>query len=411
MNIKSFISEILTDIQLYPEQEKLLVEFYDNSNYDTLVAILGRRSGKTLLLSIMAAYECYKLIESDIIDRKTPLYVFLITTSLCQSEFITNFIWNLLSNSPYFADKSFKHGNDIWFNDKNGNKQFCLMTGCNDYDFLGKKCSAILYHEVENIESTIATIHPCLRSMLLNNYHVILVSGPGFENEYLYRSLYDEFKNKLSCHKATWEMNPNLTKNKLKSEFPHMSDVDFNVQFGAQFKKINVDVSQRINRRKKLLEELAVLDRFLNQNAYQCLNEIKVLDSYQKLIGTSPHKQSIKLPIEVDIDFSIEDILKANVSHLYSSLHDVKDIDFIVNYIYKITPSNLKLLSFTDFEYSSGQNEIYVQSSEVSKFSDESKVYVENIRNLYDSFVKDLINILSKYNLTLEDIKSELWTL
>ena len=63
-NVMSYVKDILEIDWLYPKQEEVLVEFYDSGKpYTECVLVIGMRSGKTLLSSVMATYEAFQLIN------------------------------------------------------------------------------------------------------------------------------------------------------------------------------------------------------------------------------------------------------------------------------------------------------------------------------------------------------------
>jgi hypothetical protein len=63
-NVLAYSKDILDIDWLYPEQRRCLKQFYDPKNsYTDFVGVIGMRSGKTTMASIMASFEGFQLIS------------------------------------------------------------------------------------------------------------------------------------------------------------------------------------------------------------------------------------------------------------------------------------------------------------------------------------------------------------
>jgi hypothetical protein len=91
--------------------DEVLLKHANKNVIKELVLVLGRRSGKTLLASIIATYESYKCLqlgnpqEYFNIAADNPIYILNIATAQVQAKLLYNEIKSRLRYSPYFADK------------------------------------------------------------------------------------------------------------------------------------------------------------------------------------------------------------------------------------------------------------------------------------------------------------------
>jgi len=109
-----FVKAILPHlpIELSPNQVKILKTFYDpEKGYTELLICAGRKSGKTLLVSIIVLYEVYKLLLTENLHKKygliqdQPIYIMVVSTSYEQALGVMfQYIRSLAEGSWYLSD-------------------------------------------------------------------------------------------------------------------------------------------------------------------------------------------------------------------------------------------------------------------------------------------------------------------
>lgn len=109
-----FVKAILPHlpIELSENQKRILKEFYDPEQFYTeLLLACGRKSGKTLLVAIIALYEVYKLLLTPDLHKKyglipnSRIYIMVVATSREQALGVTyNYIRALAEGSWYLSD-------------------------------------------------------------------------------------------------------------------------------------------------------------------------------------------------------------------------------------------------------------------------------------------------------------------
>jgi len=125
----AFVTTILPQlpIKLSPNQVKILRTFYDpEKKYTELQLVIGRKGGKTLLVSLIALYEVYKLLNTKDLHKKyglipeAPIYIMCVSTSYEQalgvifqyicalaqgSWYLSNYIVNITKEEIEFAKR------------------------------------------------------------------------------------------------------------------------------------------------------------------------------------------------------------------------------------------------------------------------------------------------------------------
>lgn len=288
-----FIKKLLPkEYSLFPQQEKLLTEFYDG-DYTDLVGVFGRRSGKDTLLRLIATYECYRLLELGDpykhyhIPRGNPIYIALIGASSDQMKILFYEVWTMLSCSPYFKDKiDKKQGHDqIWLKDSQGESSICIMAASSNSDnLLGKMYFSLLFNEVAHFKghgpggyggSRLYTALGPSVSHFKGDGHIITMSGPDAEGSILHKLVTTPSSRRLAWHKPTWEMNPHLTEKQLRDENTFLSAQEFDTEFGAKFR--TADENTTISIRLSSLQ-LDALKRLARVKAYESDTDVSYVD-------------------------------------------------------------------------------------------------------------------------------------
>lgn len=254
-----------------------------NPKQDTveLVLVLGRRSGKDFIGSIIALYEVMKLIESPSgdpyreynLDSSTPIVLLTIATSADQATTAYREIYGKVMTSPYFKDKIVKEGigvtqiNFLTYKDKESNKKareegmpvtsgsIQVETGhSNSNSLVGKTCFMIIFDEMAKYRQTNSAqageqlwtnLTPTVRTYskeLPNNEKqyfgkIICISTPEGEDGIFYE-LYKnsaDVEHRLMFKLPTWEVNLRHTKDSLRKIERDMTDEKFMREYGAEF--------------------------------------------------------------------------------------------------------------------------------------------------------------------------------
>ena len=237
--------------------------------FEELVLVLGRRSGKSFLVSAMALYELYRLISMGHPQAKYGLMEFdeIVLLNVARNEeqakkAIFSKIKQTVLASPFFQpfigkdtelEMRFYNENDIKENERRlalGLNPFAgsLVLRCgssNASGLVGLTCYSIIMDEVaamagdnpesgvdyslyDDLKPSLATFGKDGKMMLLSN-----PKGPlGL--------LYDLHENRqddpstLVMRLPTWLTNPNIDKDWLESE-KKKNPVEFQMQYGAEF--------------------------------------------------------------------------------------------------------------------------------------------------------------------------------
>lgn len=148
-NPEKFIENILEIDWLYDWQYNTFVDFY-NGDYKELVACVGMRSGKTLLSSIFATYELFKMLAvkkpNTYYDMPKGSDIFILTVATKQQQ----------AKDTVFSEIENRIENCDWFKDKPHKKR------ANDYEFFTDECSIHIRAEHSNSSSLAGHTSKCL---------------------------------------------------------------------------------------------------------------------------------------------------------------------------------------------------------------------------------------------------------
>lgn len=281
------------NLALTDEELKLLFEFkltnviekyHSGYLFRELILVLGRRSGKDFLTSLIALYEAMKLMECPNgspfdyygIASGNPIYILTVATSSDQARILFTEIKTRMQASEYFKGKVDKVEADrVWLltpEDKKKKKELIeeglppstipssvvIMSGhSNSEGLLGKRIFALLLDEVASFKTTGSAlsgdrIYSALTPATVDfktpnkkqpdgstmyDSKIISISSPRAEEGILYK-LYIESNNtpsRLSFKLPTWRVNLNTEEDSLRQEFKFMNPVEFQMEFGAEF--------------------------------------------------------------------------------------------------------------------------------------------------------------------------------
>jgi hypothetical protein len=259
--------------------ETALRKHESGERINELVLVLGRRSGKTMISSIIATYEAYKCLELKNpqeyfnIASDNEIVILNIATAKTQAGYLYNEIKSRLRNSKYFVDKINQGAStseytylltecDKEINDKleregrmkelikgsiiiqcghsnsnslMGSGVICLILDELAYfpEGTGASGGEKIYNDLE--PSTKALRHPDGTSAA----RIVSISAPAGRSGIFYSnfktSLIPEGNHMLSFQFPTWECSPVITEKKqLEAEF-YKNEIEAQVRYGAEF--------------------------------------------------------------------------------------------------------------------------------------------------------------------------------
>ena len=279
MLVKEFCKKVCPKyVTLSSVQLGILEEFY--TGYRELIAILGRRSGKDLLTSIIALKETHFLLSLDDpfkhynLAPGNPIYILLMACSSDQSRILFMEYTDMLRNSGLFKGRIDKIESDriclltdadIKYNkthkDKRAGSVVVMEAHCNSDGLLGKRIFALFLNEaaaferVQELDRTYNALTPATVDFKNSNGRldskIITITSPRMEGDFVHK-LFTEASlvpSRLAVRHPSWEVNPKFTEKSLRHEFKMMSDDEFRSEFGAEFIpfKGNQTVSLRLS--------------------------------------------------------------------------------------------------------------------------------------------------------------------
>ena len=222
--------------------------------FNQLALFLGRRTGKTLLLSIIEAYEAYKLLTINHGDPHNyfniPECSLLSILHVGQSLSIVNdsisFTHNLLRNSPFFANRVDRSKNRIglmtdWdLHLKNegarraGSVEIC--GGSNSRSLRGRTAVCVVLDLYDDWQEHYDALKPTVTPFASKNAGLIaLVGGPELYYQISDQALQPEDPT-LLFRAPTWVFNPDLPEtNPILAEMKKTNPDTYAVEYGAEW--------------------------------------------------------------------------------------------------------------------------------------------------------------------------------
>jgi hypothetical protein len=253
-----------------------------------LVLVLGRRSGKDFMTSIMALYECMRLLELPTgspfsyygLAPGNPIFILTVATSSDQARILFTEMKDKMQTSEYFRNRIGKVESDkIWLltpEDKRRNHELAeagldsarthgsvvIMSGhSNSEGLLGKRIYCLLLDEVASFKTTGSSasgerIYSALGPATADfkapgKYYVdfdgkkkpvldskiMSISSPRAEEGILYKLYCDapKTKSRLAFRLPTWKVSKLFDEDSLRAEFKFMNPTEFAMEFGAEF--------------------------------------------------------------------------------------------------------------------------------------------------------------------------------
>jgi hypothetical protein len=241
-NVMSFVENILGIDWLYPKQKQVLMDFYDvNKPYNECILVIGMRSGKTLLASVMSMYETFQLINMGKpcayygLPAGSEIFVFNVAVSEQQAkDTVFAQIKARIDHSEWFQNQDMiEHHNEFIF--KTGDGKVVIRCGhSNSASLAGKTTKFAAIDEIARFKDTggassaqmvYDTLKRSTRTFNTPAHpkdgHLVSISSPMYLDDFQMQ-LYRSGKNSPQCltlQMPTWEFNPNITYESLLPEF------------------------------------------------------------------------------------------------------------------------------------------------------------------------------------------------
>ncbi len=273
------------------KMDKIVEKYRSGSLFRELILVLGRRSGKDFMTSLIALYEAMKLLECpggspfQYYDMATgnPIYILTVATSSDQARILYLEIKTRIQLSEYFRSRIGKIEADRIYlltpEDKEKNKKLeenglgaaktpgsvIILSGhSNSEGLLGKRIFCLLLDEVASFKATGTLSGERIYSALtpatadfktpgkikpgsitperpeglpMYDSKIVSISSPRAEEGILHRMYKEagEVPERLAFKAPTWKVNLKFTEDSLRHEFKLMSPVEFEMEFGAEF--------------------------------------------------------------------------------------------------------------------------------------------------------------------------------
>ena len=260
--------------------QQVIDKYYRRSPLRTLQLIMGRRSSKTFMVSLVAAYEAYKLLETGNPQKFYGLPpgkpIAIINVAVSESQAYDPLFLEIqarVTNSPYFSDKispASKKGEMFLLTDADKDEiirrkteginlsvegSVVLMSGhSNSRSIRGKAAIAILFDEFAHFMNSagrqsgdeVYTALAPSTQQFGNDGKLVLLSDPRDKSGIFWKlfEMSQEVKdgvypndNILALQLPTWVMNPNpnFAKEKLEREEKPKDPIAFLNSYAARF--------------------------------------------------------------------------------------------------------------------------------------------------------------------------------
>jgi hypothetical protein len=265
-----FILKVFYNLPLTGEEKKEIKWLHENKgleipenyqyiNFKELVIVAGRRSSKSVLASLIAIYEIYKLLSLYNPQKfyglmsGTPIYILHCAAESKQAEIIQDYIKGYLKESNFF-DQYIEHesGKEIRFktqfdkktNQDKGSLRIYSLTS-NSSSIPGRTALMVIMDEVAYMMDTNGRlsgdkIYQALTPSIKNFKEygkIVNISSPLTKAGVLY-DLYissQKVQNMIAFSYACWQLNPNLTIDEFESDFeknPEWAMMEYGGEFG-----------------------------------------------------------------------------------------------------------------------------------------------------------------------------------
>jgi hypothetical protein len=258
-----------------------------------LILIWGRRTGKTWVMTLMALYEIYRLLESpgEIIDNsvvKVPgaePKILIIETSAPQVGIAVNQATELLVKLPYFQDKldvTSTRACIDFHNPKNGARASITYSSSNsNTELLGFPWHTIFFMEIASwkrgkAEQHLTSLSPAAATF--KHGKTVVISTPRCAGDLLWRLRNNPTPRRMVSQAATWVVNPRHTERALREECQGES---FANEFASAFEEDST--AEQVTFRLKVATINRIKKR-ARQRAYEMDQDITYTDVIRDIL-------------------------------------------------------------------------------------------------------------------------------
>lgn len=249
---------------LYENKGLKIPENYQLINFKELVIVAGRRGGKSVVASLIATYEVYrqlKLYNPQMfygLIPGTPIYVLHCAAEAEQAKIVQDYIKGYINSCEFFkpyidhiSEKEIRFFTQFDKDNKTdkGSIRIYSLTS-NSLSIPGRTAIICILDELARMMDTNGRlsgdkVYQALTPSIINlkQYaRIVDISSPLTKGGIFY-DLYEKSKkieSMLCFQYATWELNPNLTKDDLKDEYeknPEWAKMEYGGEFGEVLDK------------------------------------------------------------------------------------------------------------------------------------------------------------------------------
>ena len=228
-------NEYFLNLSLWPMQKKTLTDFYSNHPpINELILIWGMRSSKTFMASLIACYEIYKLhrFEDPAVHYGLApgSEIFLINVATGEDQARDTIFAQekaKIDHSPWFQSLKYRERtNEFRFPEKN---IVVRAGGCNSASLVGKTDKVVLFDELSRFKTeggrmSGKMVYDSLGrgTATFGEEGIKVVISSILTEKDLIIELYNQAQyipSMMASRAPTWEINPNITRESLESEF------------------------------------------------------------------------------------------------------------------------------------------------------------------------------------------------
>jgi len=381
--------------------------------------VLIKNSGKTLLGSLFATYELFKMLAVKKpntyfgMPKGSDIYIQCVASNQQQAkDTVFSEIESRIENCEWFKNKPHKkRSNDYeFFTDENS--LHIRAEHSNSSSLAGHTSKIAILDEVSRFkestggERSIELVYDTMKRTLTTfgqEGKMISISSPLYKDGFLMNLLRygKDDPNIYTVHKATWEVNPDITKEDLQGDFDRDPEGAWR-DYGAQPPESLESYFKEPERIPKTVDE----DLPIPESEYE-LPELDPINEPCFMAGDPAFKND-RFGIAMAYYDLEEEIYKVPFAHSFEPKgHDIAEIDAtrVVQYIKDMINKHNVVWFFTDiWNYPSALNEIRKSGVRVEQNTVSKKEYDALKEKIYEC-EKEGKKMLPPNDLLLEELK------
>lgn len=246
ISISQFASDPnLLNLELWPKQRQILEEFWQG-NYAIAVFALGRRSGKTLMSSVVACYAGCMLADEykRHLRRGEKFYIVSVANTIDQAKIALQGVKDLINNSLILRRLIIRETSDTL---ELSNGATFKALPASSRSGRGLPCPLLIFDELSHAIDTEtgnaagSSLYQALSPSVAQfgkSGKILMLSSPWIQSG-IFWDLYKQarsgnFPHMYVAQAPTWEINPTISQEFLETEKARDPEL-FRVEFGAEF--------------------------------------------------------------------------------------------------------------------------------------------------------------------------------